>query len=133
MSDLDDRLREIIEIVHTDCKLVRPCLVENQSIRAIKEAFAEEGWITPEQVAKTQELVNQMANLAQDMAKLSVTVERIGTMTGREWHDKFRDEMPRAVDELLPLIGYERKVVEAAKRAAGLEDANDNQSSQENK
>lgn len=104
MSNLDDRLREIVAIIHTEegCKLVRPCPVENQGIRAIREAFADE----------RTSYVADFSN-----GKLSEL------MTGQEWYDRFVKQLPTPL-EVEGWASYDlldkEDVMAAAKQAAGL-------------
>jgi hypothetical protein len=121
---------------HTDIKDV---------IAQIKQAFADEGYLTPEQKEQTQKLVNQMAQTAQDMAKLPVTVREVGTMTGQEFYSRFEKELnnpdsplpyPKHIDVLREhgLVteaaqlesDHIIKVIKAiARRAAGITEAKD--------
>lgn len=89
----------------------------------IKQAFIDAGWLTPEQKRQTQELVNKMAQTAQDMLKLPVTVREIGTLTGQEWYERFWQEYdlpegrsPKFIDSTLVRKGIDI----IAKKAAGI-------------
>lgn len=108
----------------------------NRKTDKVISAFADAGYITPEQVAKTQELVNQMANLANDIAKGPVTIlpsmdepllidasdKRL--MTGADWYARFKKEMDGTS------AGHEAQAMNwaqwhyvwgAAQRAAGID------------
>lgn len=130
MSNLDKRLREIVVGDENTAGLP----IDDKAIAAIKQAFEDEGWITPENAQKTQEMVNQMANLAHDMVRMP-TVHYIkpnkamtkaqNLMSGQEWYRKLSQEM---TGKVLPYSGSDTDVIstyklvmEAAKKAASLD------------
>lgn len=95
-------------------------------IKKFKQVFKDASWITPEQVKKTQELVNQMANVAQNMAKLPVIIKE--PMTGQEWYEHYQEELK---GEMFAFDSFDdnnhKRVTDAiaicdgaAKRAAGI-------------
>jgi len=94
-------------------------------LEQIKQAFKDAGWLTPEQRQQTQELVNRMAQTAQDMLKLPVTVRELGVMTGQEWYDRFEKEtdnlsfLVRGGDGVVYIT--QENILNAAKKAAGIE------------
>jgi len=117
MTNLDDKLREMLEIVHEGCKLTRPCPVENQAVRAIKEAFADEGYI---QIPSVTEVVD-------DDKGTHLEVRGVRVMTGQEWYDRFEKEASsNNFDEIASgrmrqvFINLNNAYLEAAKKAAGL-------------
>lgn len=107
-SDLEKRLREQLDrmwgagidyALSPDFKELTPdekdalydrykTNIGTEVIAELLAAIKDAGYINPEQVKKVQELVNLMAQLRQDMAKLPVTVREVGTMTGAEWEKK---------------------------------------------
>lgn len=125
MSNLDEKLREIVWGASTigggmDDFGALPKEIQEEEVQGavdqIKQAFQDEWYLTPEQKEQTQKLVNQMAQTAQDMAKLPVTVREVGTMTGKEWYERFYAEVK---DMSYPEY---YKVLEAAKRAGGIDE-----------
>jgi hypothetical protein len=122
--ELDEKLKDILNLINKS--LAED--VQMWVIPQIKQVFADAGYITPEQVAKTQDLVNQMANLANDMARVP-TVQYVSItddqrearmlMTGQEWYDRFEKELKSglALPEVMDIW-----VRVSAKRAAGLSD-----------
>lgn len=86
MSDLYSNLADILVKVDKNTNI-------DNVIDQVKQAFMDAGWLNPEQVSKTQDLINYMANTAQDMAKLPVTIEKIGSMTGREWYFRLAKQL----------------------------------------
>lgn len=126
MSDLDDKIRSIImsdyDVAETDDVVAR-----------IKQAFADEGYVTPENAKKVQEMVNQMAQLAQDsfnmptmvnvrLDKKQQTMQKL--MTGQEWSDRFDKNLhlqpiPNRWMECYDVGAIWGIALEAAKRAAG--------------
>lgn len=91
-----------------------------QGVAQIKTAFKEAGYIGPEQVKKTQELVNQMAQNAQELMKLPVTVREVGTMTGAEWLERFEAELDKL--SITKGLWADSGVMEAARKASGVEE-----------
>jgi len=73
--------------------------VASRTMEQIEQAFHEAGYISPESAKQVQQLVNQMADNAQAMAKLPVTVREAGTMTGQKWYDRFENRAPRQLTE----------------------------------
>jgi hypothetical protein len=135
MSDTDEKLREILYYNENTPDWYCDGVVSDKEamdnlercIREIEQAFADAGYITPEQVKQVQMLVNQMASTAQDMAKLPVTVCKPGMMTGQGFYERFEklvmDDISDDSDSLQeankPVI---RVMLKFAKRAAGIED-----------
>lgn len=125
MTDLEQKLRDIFD-KNIELSGNVLTLFEDDCIAQIKQAFADAGYITPEQVAKSQELVNAMARHAQELAKLPVAVREIGTMTGQEWHRRFTDALgkPTYMDDIdgRHSVYKIEWISEASKRAAGIGD-----------
>lgn len=110
---LDDKIIEAVLGKPLQEGMPTPNFVEK-----IKQAFADEGYLTPEQKEQTQKLVNMLADQAQLMAKLPVTVSVPGEMTGRDWYDRFEKEANH--DAWITGRDYNR-AFRAAKRAAGID------------
>lgn len=110
MNDLDAKLKQVImdrvvDIGSYDVEGIDPESVD-AVIPEIKQAFVDEGYITPEQVRKTQELVNQVADLAYNKWGQPVTMiadfsngELNDLMTNQEWCEKFKQEVDRLEHE----------------------------------
>lgn len=133
MSDLDEKLLSILRDFTWRDGSGR--IDADGALSEVKQAFIDAGWITPEQVKKTQGLVNQMANLAKDMSKQPVMVwndpgKLSELKTGQEWFDRFERELPNTIfptwyernkpDEAHEVLDREL-VLEIAKKAAGIE------------
>lgn len=98
MNDLDSKLMLILEDLIEYERDPQPMKIgEKTFIEQIKQAFKDASYITPGQVKQTQELVNKMANLANDMARQpTLTVwndpgKLSELMTGQEWYDRLID------------------------------------------
>lgn len=125
MVDLDAKLKEIL---HTPVNQRDFSYDEDDIVEQIKQAFAEAGYVTPENAAKVQTMVNQMVNLANDMA-IVPTIQYVkpnkaitkaqNLMTGQEWYERFEKEFKgtRWYDKIR---GSHDEISDAAKRAAGL-------------
>ena len=122
MSDLDKKLYEILWGDAPDIALSDHALAKRDRI---KQAFIDEGWTTPENALKVQQMVDDIANLSNDMArwpriqyvhanKKTMTAKNL--MTGKEWYDLLADEL-KGVD-----TDEYRAVLRAAKKASGIND-----------
>lgn len=130
MSNLDKKLRETLHKVGT--VKIRSALDEviEDGVAQIKQAFAEEGYVTPENAKKVQEIVNQMANLANDAFRIPIIqyikpnkamTKAQNLMTGQEWYNRFVAELDKDGEIAIAGSGI---IKGAAKRAAGLEEEN---------
>lgn len=129
MKDLDTRLEEISIWIEANRDVSPQDWVEvvwPEIKSQIKQCLADEGYMPPENAKKVQEMVNSMANLANDMAQLPtvqyVKVNKAGTkalnlMTGREWFDRFERELNKELPQRFPEYF---NALEAAQRASGL-------------
>lgn len=137
MSDLDERLKGIwldfgqgMYVQDPDGQVFTPVRWEESPligdyVDRVKQAFIDVGWLTPEQKEQTQMLVDKIAQAAQDMAKLPVTVQVPGAMTGAEWFARFKDELGKSrmldgTNRIDRNIGS--WIDDAAKRATGIEE-----------
>lgn len=135
-TDLDEKLEEIIfgdmpKRFMSDFMLAQP--------EQVKQAFIDAGWVTPENATKVQEMVNQIANLTNDMTQLPIIqYAKPNLMTGQEWYDKFKKELWKSPEQKRINQGDDgeshdrfyrvgglsfmyNRALHAAKKAAGLE------------
>lgn len=126
-EELDENLKDILNHADWYADGLNPSGKEDRdnAVEKIKEAFVEAGYITPENAKKVQEMVSQMANLANDVAQLP-TIQYIKPnramtkayrlMTGQEWYHEF---------EILAMSsGYysnDLPMMKLARKAAGIE------------
>ena len=110
MSDLDDKLREILAKVKFYPTVEIP---PSEAIAAIKQAFTEAGH---------KKFTNRL-----DLETHNLTHTDKPLMTGQEWYDRFEKEMYFLIamvwddhKEHHEILDREQ-ILEAAKKAAGLE------------
>lgn len=128
MSDLDDKLRGILGREPADSSLA--IKYADKTIARIKQAFADEGYLSPEQAKEVQELVNQITDVAHK-AMVLPTIQPViynkrqqtaqNLMTGQEWLARFEKELDNEWLNHLD-IQHKETILEAARRAAGLSD-----------
>jgi hypothetical protein len=136
--NLDKRLEELIADEFQDSRDT------TLLVKFIKTAFKEEGYVSPENVKKVQEMVNQMANLANDAFHVptikyikpnKATTKAQNLMTGQEFYNRYLHELTIYLnsvygEEQNPLdFATEQKSIpiirahEAARRASGISEA----------
>ena len=109
MSDIDDKLREIIDdpiVTRFDKN------DSDKAIRLIKQIFAEESYVKQGR----HELINE---------RLREKVISGEIMTGQEWYDRFEKELsqaPAKFNQLMEGTVAVKEVRMAAKRASGIGD-----------
>lgn len=101
-------------------------------IEQIKQAFVEDGWVTPANRDKVMKMVNEMTNLANQAfvmpKKIYIkpnlkTMTSENLMTGQEWLDRFENQLKWLVShgDGDTWMGWDcGEVRDAARRAAGL-------------
>ena len=135
MSKLEDRLKEVLRDVYYDGNDdvdLEHGLPSDKYLAQIISAIKEDGWLSPEETVKVQKMVDSMANLASDMARVP-TVQYIkpnramtkaqNLMTGSEWLERFTKELDRT--DISPVIlnpSTHDQVTKAARRASNLEE-----------
>lgn len=125
MSSLDDKLRDTLEDWYPGTQYA-------DVIPKLKQVFADERYVTPENAAKVQEMVNSMAKLANDAFQIP-TIQYIkpnkamtkaqNLMTGQEWYDRFDKELRNLISrgDGETWMGWDcGEVREAAKKASNL-------------
>lgn len=113
MSDLDDKLREILYGMVQDISVQGKDghKAFSESIAQIKQAFKDAGGKLPDE--------NNVYHI--DNATFIGRNNSIdGAMTGAEWYDRFTMEMVRTLNNHHQ--GISERVAEAAKRASGIEE-----------
>jgi hypothetical protein len=128
VDTLQEKLRAIVLDAPEECEVIHT--LSKTDISQILQAVQDAGWLSPEQRNQVQSLVNQMADTAQQMAKLPVTVREVGTMTGPEWLSRFKAELDNQIktasdisgtgEDLLRNVVMMQYVMEAARLAAGV-------------
>lgn len=111
MSDLDDKLSEILEDV-SDFSHDGEYIGDKNVVAQIKQAFADTGYIRPGR----HETVNQ---------RLREKVVNGELMTGQGWYDRFQKDLIYQLGTTGQLHARDSAMMElvlkAAKRAAGIE------------
>lgn len=119
MSDLDDRLRAILDRVASD-GFTESDVSYQEYVDALKQAFADE------EIKKFGEPISE-----QELSEITITnIKDFKTMTGQEWYDRLQVAKMGVVlntgtQDITRRCVFEAwdKADEAAKRAAGLTDA----------
>jgi len=131
-SELRKILEELCEDYHSEIehgqqeqKKLLPYTVD-----AIIELFNKQGWVSPENAKKVQDMVNQMVNLANDAFHMP-TIQYIkpnkamtkaqNLMTGQEWFGYFLQEFSGIPVNTEITINID-EIMKAAQRASGLAD-----------
>lgn len=109
MSDLDSKLREILEEVEDEVNNTGGVSTKHRGrlVAQIKQAFAEEGYV---KVSKDNQDKIKTATI------YSINHGQYELMTGQEWYERFEKELN---NHPIKLQGTE--IMRAAKKAAGLE------------
>ncbi len=135
-NELDKKLDEVLDYMGSQYFPAHeyPVSFEPQNIelrrearKQIKQACQDAGWMSSEDKAKVQSLLNALANFANATAQLpkTVSIVPIGYMTDQEFFDRFMDiEIPWYYHNQKTKERFLKQadVQEAAKKAAGLED-----------
>lgn len=148
MTDFKSELRKMElsgKILVSTSKIGYLFELDDKSVDDIIALFISKGWVSPENAAKAQKMVNDMANLAVNTMQLPTKVyikpnramtKAQNLMTGQEWYSKFNAEidniqpleMPQGLKEygkdydkqLWIAQELDKLVMEAAQRASGI-------------
>jgi hypothetical protein len=112
MPNLDDKLKEILQ-----ANSGYGSMSDEYVIAQIKQAFADEGYKKPGTAA---ELINKMAKDLED-AGVMRNWSDTDLLTGQEWYWKFVKESERVWDNRKSKTTQYNEMVEAAKKASGIE------------
>lgn len=129
MSNLDEKLKAL----NIDNGYGMICSLDDDAVAEIKQAFIDAGWMSQE-TAENSVITHTFRDASinaldkyfaaggdTDFVIMSQTDWERNVMTGQEWYDKFEESMPRIAMNGVPLTSFETKVLNAAKKAAGIE------------
>ena len=124
---IDDKLREALHNSGWGSEMTTTL---DEAVELIKQAFADEGYVSPENAKKVQEMVNQLANIANQTAQLPTKIyikpnkamtKAENLMTGQEWYRRFKNEPIETMSDEDGLWVTFDSMELATKKAAGIE------------
>jgi len=99
-----------------------------KSVDDIIALFISKGWVSPENAAKAQKMVNDMANLAVNTMQLPTKVyikpnramtKAQNLMTGQDWYNKFLEQFRGTPANTIVTLNID-EIINAAQRASGI-------------
>lgn len=119
MGSLEDRLKDAIDksvIRDNNQHLV---VSIDKAVEEIKQVFADEGYVTVDKRIYRDEYGRHY--LQYTLPNEYVRVPQFSYMTGKEWYERFEEELAETTKHWLFESFDRSKVLEAAKKASGID------------